>query len=168
MEKNTLKLRCHHRKGYNSKTIMCACIDNSCYDSDWTQVVNRFLNNYVYFSRPSFPGLVTCSPLTHQEKNTSASVDAVEYRDDVTWLKAREEAQRDMEQEPIFFQFGREEIGREELQDMLEEKSQMGKDVALGYGLIVKMGDFFWAKDDSRWIRYDNVSNAQPGQEMGD
>ncbi|XP_042476415.1 serine acetyltransferase 1, chloroplastic-like [Macadamia integrifolia] len=97
----TNNCRCHHRKSYNSKTIMSACVDNSCYDSEITQVVDRFLDNHVNFSRPNFPDLVTCSPLTHQEQNTSASIDGGVDRDDEMWLNIREEAHSDVEQEPI-------------------------------------------------------------------
>ncbi|XP_043689309.1 serine acetyltransferase 1, chloroplastic-like [Telopea speciosissima] len=83
---------------------MSACLDNSCYDFDRTQVVDHLLFNYVQFSRPNFPNVVTCAPVTHQDQNTFASsgtIDDGEYRGDEIWLKVREEAQRDVEQEPI-------------------------------------------------------------------
>ncbi|KAJ4977257.1 hypothetical protein NE237_002363 [Protea cynaroides] len=91
--------RCQ-RKSYNCKFKMSACVDNS---SDRTQVVDHLLNKYVHFCRHNSPDMFTCNaPLPHLEQNTTFSVNGEEDRDeDELWLQLREEAQRDVEQEPI-------------------------------------------------------------------
>ncbi|OIT29579.1 PREDICTED: serine acetyltransferase 1, chloroplastic-like [Nicotiana attenuata] len=88
-----------------STFAMAACIHSSRTKTPPTNPLSRDPNkpqidnhvyNYVKYCRPNFPDLVSCAPIP--EKNSKIGRD--EEEDDL-WLKMKDEARLDIDQEPI-------------------------------------------------------------------
>lgn len=83
---------------------MAACIRSSRTDSIQTKQlsldpkIDGHVYDYVKFSRPNFPDLASCVPISqnHQKPTHGRS-----QAEDFLWLTIRDEAQSDVEQEPI-------------------------------------------------------------------
>ncbi|KAF8409713.1 hypothetical protein HHK36_005792 [Tetracentron sinense] len=98
----------YHLKSSNTKT-MATCVDNSTQlscNSDRSQI-DTSLYSYVKFCRPSSSDLVSCTPSIWDQRKTMDRLTVVDHKldgdgnQDNLWLKMREEAQFDVEQEPI-------------------------------------------------------------------
>jgi serine O-acetyltransferase len=74
-----------------------------------TQIDDSAFHNYVKYCRPNFPDFVSCAPPAEKKsktllKQTRTGIDLDEKSADL-WLRMKDEARSDVDQEPVLFSF---------------------------------------------------------------
>lgn len=88
---------------HTSRTSEPPCNNNSISCEPKSSQLDPRVYNYVKYFRPSYPDLVSCAPISeNQSKILHRGAGADEDADEVDlWMKMRDEARSDIEQEPI-------------------------------------------------------------------